>query len=414
MKTKLTKALIEEHIQSHTLTKGGKLVISDTEVRGLQAVIRSTGLVSFHLYYRTDSHAQRRPKIGEYPALSVSAARQKAQQWLAKVHMGQDPSAVREAQRRAPIVKNLIERYISDYSEVHHKPRTTADIKVMLETIVQPVLGSIKVTDVKRSDIEKLHSNMKSHSTRGNRVLSWLNAMFNKAVDWELRETNPCSRIKRYREDARERFLTDAELKAAGDALRTLELNRERIQGAIDAIRIIAMTGLRHGEVLNLRWANVDLQNSVLILHDSKTGRRNVNFGAQALALLTHIKENSKGELVVHGRHPDTVLDQGVVRRTWKKVCEIAKIKDARIHDLRHTYGTYASQAGANAFLIRDALGHKTLAMTDRYVSLAVDPLTQLKNKVENRVGAAMGLTSETPDFCGPEPDEKVIPLRRG
>lgn len=65
-------------------------------------------------------------------------------------------------------------------------------------------------------------------------------------------------------------------------------------------------------------------------------------------------------------------------------------LDDARFHDLRHTVGTYAGQAGANAFLVRDALGHKTLAMTGRYVSRDADPLRQLADRVSGRIAAAL------------------------
>jgi len=70
---------------------------------------------------------------------------------------------------------------------------------------------------------------------------------------------------------------------------------------------------------------------------------------------------------------------------------------DLRPHDLRHTAGTFAAQAGANAFLVRDLLGHKTLAMTGRYVERAADPLRALADRVADRVTAAMAVPAEKP-----------------
>jgi integrase len=60
------------------------------------------------------------------------------------------------------------------------------------------------------------------------------------------------------------------------------------------------------------------------------------------------------------------------------------------LHDLRHTVGTFAGQGGANAFLVRDMLGHKTLAMTGRYVERDVDPHRALADSVAGRIEAAM------------------------
>ena len=79
------------------------------------------------------------------------------------------------------------------------------------------------------------------------------------------------------------------------------------------------------------------------------------------------------------------------MEKGWQKVRKAAGIEDARLHDLRHTVGTYSGQAGANAFLVRDKLGHKTVAMAGRYVNRDEDPLRALSDVVENRIAAALG-----------------------
>ena len=68
----------------------------------------------------------------------------------------------------------------------------------------------------------------------------------------------------------------------------------------------------------------------------------------------------------------------------------VAGFDDVRFHDLRHTVATYAGQTGANAFLVRDALGHKTLAMAGRYVNRDADPLRRLADQVADRISAAL------------------------
>ena len=74
----------------------------------------------------------------------------------------------------------------------------------------------------------------------------------------------------------------------------------------------------------------------------------------------------------------------------WRRVRNHAELSDVRLHDLRHTVGTFAGQTGANAFLVRDKLGHKTLAMTGRYVSRDVAPLRSLSDQVERRIADAL------------------------
>jgi integrase len=90
-------------------------------------------------------------------------------------------------------------------------------------------------------------------------------------------------------------------------------------------------------------------------------------------------------------------MPQSTLERAWQRVRERANLADVRFHDLRHAFGTYAGQAGANAFLVRDALGHKTLAMTGRYVNRDADPLRQLADRVSSRIAAAIGDEKSAP-----------------
>jgi integrase len=78
------------------------------------------------------------------------------------------------------------------------------------------------------------------------------------------------------------------------------------------------------------------------------------------------------------------------VRKTWQRIRMRAGLEDVRVHDLRHTVGTYAGQAGLNAFMVRDLLGHKTLAMTGRYVSKHTDPLRAAADQVVGRIANAL------------------------
>ncbi|HEX7408131.1 MAG TPA: site-specific integrase [Candidatus Binatia bacterium] len=130
---------------------------------------------------------------------------------------------------------------------------------------------------------------------------------------------------------------------------------------------LLALTGCRRGEVLALRWEDVDLEGGVLRLPDAKAGARTVALGASAATLLAELPRN--GKHVVHSAFSsDRPLSCSALEDAWDRIRTSAKIPDARLHDLRHTVGTYGGQAGLNAFMVRDLLGHKTLAMTGRYV----------------------------------------------
>jgi integrase len=97
-------------------------------------------------------------------------------------------------------------------------------------------------------------------------------------------------------------------------------------------------------------------------------------------------------------------LSKAGIEAAWTKVRSAAQLDDVRLHDLRHTVGTYAAQSGANAFLVRDLLRHKNLAMTSRYVNRADDPVRTLSDQVGERISAALaGL-----------PAAEILPLKRG
>ena len=91
-----------------------------------------------------------------------------------------------------------------------------------------------------------------------------------------------------------------------------------------------------------------------------------------------------------YGTDPAEPLTKGQMQNAWRRLRAKADMPDGRLHDFRHTTGTYAAQAGLNAFMVRDLLGHKTMAMTGRYVEKATEPLRAAADAVSGRVAAAM------------------------
>jgi integrase len=207
--------------------------------------------------------------------------------------------------------------------------------------------------------------------------------------------TNPVRGLRRYAEKARTRFYSDAELQALGAVLDRVEREGSMRPGIIGAIRFLALSGLRLGEALALKWQDVDLDRAALFLPDAKAGARIHPVGAIAVALLAESRPEIAVGYVFHAGD-GRPLSRNTVESAWRRLRAAAGLHDARIHDLRHSVSTYAGQTGANAFLIRDKLGHKTLAMTGRYVNQDAAPLRVLSDRVEERIAAALaGKTAE-------------------
>jgi integrase len=158
--------------------------------------------------------------------------------------------------------------------------------------------------------------------------------------------------------------------------------------------------------VLNLRWDQIDFGAGTIALTETKSGRPQVVvMNAPARQVLKELEQVKASEWVLPSpTEAKRSLSKGTIETIWSRIRTAAGLEDVRMHDLRHTVGTYAGQSGANAFLVRDLLRHKNLAMTGRYVNRADDPVRTLSDRVGERIAA--GLAGQT--------GGEVVTLKRG
>jgi integrase len=301
-----------------------------------------------------------------------------------------------QRKRRKNTVAEVADRYLTEHVAAHNKASTAAEARRIVETRIKPKLGSIMITDLTRADVKAWHQTMSATPYEANRGLAYCSRMLNlSATEWQLRGDNPCAGIKRFPERKRERYLADDELARIGEALAAAEREGVELTGFILLVRLLAVTGMRLGEALALRWSDVDLAARAIRLRDAKAGARTVHLGAAALALLD-ASEGKSGH-VAHGVDPARPLPFSTAQHAWARLRERAGIPDGRLHDLRHSVGTFAALAGANAFAVRDLLGHPTLAMTGRYVERAADMVRATADAISSRVAAALDAGRTSP-----------------
>ena len=364
----------------------------DAGLTGFGLKITPKGKRVYVVQYRAAGRV-RRYTIGVHGApWTPDQARREATHLLGEVAAGRDPAGAKGAGRRAPTVAKLCDRYLAEHVDSHNKPSTAKEFRRLIERHVLPKLGSTKAKDVSRDEVMKLHHSMRATPRQANQTLSVLSKLFNLAEFWGVRpdHSNPCRMIRRFSENKRERFLSDAELGRLGAVLSESETNGTEHPSSITAFRLLALTGLRLGEVLGLKWENVDFEAGDLTFVDTKTGPRSSPIGAPALAVLAETPQVDGSPWVLNGIKDGEHISVSTVEAAWARIRTAAALGDCRIHDLRHTVGTFAGQTGANAFLVRDKLGHKTLAMTGRYVNRDEAPLRDLSEKVEGRIDAAL------------------------
>ena len=150
------------------------------------------------------------------------------------------------------------------------------------------------------------------------------------------------------------------------------------------------MSGLRISEVLGLTWDAVDVETGRTILAKTKTGRRVIPLAGAVLEIITRQPRFNGNPYVFAGGRGASVTYK-TVRRVFAAACEAAGLEDVRLHDLRRSVATNLAASGVGAFAIRDVLGHSTLTMSNRYVRMASDALTEATERAAALTATAMG-----------------------
>ena len=143
--------------------------------------------------------------------------------------------------------------------------------------------------------------------------------MFNLAERWGVRPdgTNPVRHVERYREEKKERFLSLEELGRLGEAIRAGEADGAN-EFAMAALRLLIFTGARLGEILNLRWEEVDLEKGVLVLPNSKTGRKRIYLNPPALEVLKALPNIAGNPFVIVGHRRGAQMVN--LQKPWGRV----------------------------------------------------------------------------------------------
>lgn len=388
---RLTKRIVESATPSD-----GDYILWDRKVSGFGVRIGRGGTRSYVLDYRLRG-ARKRIVIGQHGRpWTVEAARDEAIHILGTITKGADPATERKQYRIAPTVTDAASRYIKEHVKVHNKPSTAVSACRLVEVHIKPKLGKKKVADLTRRDIRDWHYAMRDTPRQANHALAVLSKILSLChKDWEWRKDNPAVGVKRYPEVIRERFLSDHELSRLGQELAASDVAGSEMPGVVGAIRLLALTGARRGEILALLWTDVDLSAGCFRLRDAKAGARPIPLGKAAISVLDDLPRH--GPYVVYGTDPEKPLSGNTLEHAWRRILTRAGLTGVRLHDLRHGVGTFAAQAGANSFAIRDLLGHKSVVITSRYVNRDVDPLRSLADAVSGRIATALGEKQLTP-----------------
>jgi integrase len=360
-------------------------VLRDLEFRGFGAR-RQKDRTSYFLQKKVEGRV-RFFTIGPHgQPWTADTARKAAHRILNGLVDGIDPTIERRRLRDKPSLKTVTEKFFEEHGP-KLKARTRAEYKRLVDLHILPDYGSRRIDQVARADVSKLHAAHKVTPRQANHILAVLSKIMSWSEDqgWREEGTNPCRRIAKYRENRRERFLTIDEVKRLGKVLQAAEENFTQNLYAIAAIRLLLLTGMRLSEVLTLKWEYVDLGRRLILLPDSKTGFKPVALNPPALELLKPLPRVKDNPFVIVGHKKNDHLKD--LQTPWRTLRGEAELGNCRIHDLRHSYASFAAASGASLPMIGALLVHKHVATTARYTHLANDPVQQLNDHIGSMIG---------------------------
>lgn len=406
---KLTKRLVDATV----CTGSEEERVWDSELSGFCLRVYPSGRKSYGVKYRVDGR-QRWFTIGAHGnPWSPEEARARARQILNGAAVGEDAALEKRERRAALTVAQLIERYLTEGPATKPSKRASswkAD-KSNLNNHVRPRLGSKPVGDVKRADCLKLYRDIAAGTIKSDtrtkrrgraiirggqgiakRTLGSMSAMLTWAVEMELAASNPAKGLKLPAQRSLERFLSREEAARLLATLDAMEGDRSVTSAHADIVRLLLLTGARKGEIVGLRWSEVDLERRRLVLPPErtkaggKTGIRRIPLSRSAADI---IRKRANGADYVFPSLRNPAAPTTEMQSSWEAIRKRAELPDVRLHDLRHTFASFAAADGESLFLIGKVLGHASTAMTERYAHLADDPLQALAERNALRIGGA-------------------------
>jgi len=391
----------------------------DTEISGFGLRVTPCGERVYVLKYRL-AGGQRWFTIGRHGSpWTPDSARKEATRLLGEVARGLDPAEKRSSDRAAMSFAALGDLYFAE-GVAHKKPSTLHVDRGRFELHLRPLLGGKRADAITRADIERLLNDVIKGRTAASapkkrrpgsiakggvgvaaQCVRLASAILQFAVGRGIRSDNPCRGVKVSPVRKMQRFLSEAELGRLADTL-----NREIEAGGnpfpVAAFRLLALTGARRSEIIQLRWRSVDFERQLLLLDDSKTREKVIHLSPPAIDILASLPRIEGNEFVIAGGKTGRPFVG--LNKVWDRIRLSAGLRDVRIHDLRHTYASVGASASLGLPIIGKLLGHTQAQTTARYAHLGADPLRKAADAIGVTIAAAMA--------GGKGAD--IVPIRKG
>ena len=346
----------------------------DQQLSGFGVRVSPKGQKSFLIQYRHQGRTQRM-RLGRLGLITADEARRKAKILLGEAEAGKNPALIVSTKRKAPTLKDVSERFITEHVETRLKAGTQANYKSILVTYILPTFGHKRITDITLADLSGLHTSLSHKPSQANRAVLVMSKILNLSEQWGLRPmgSNPCRHIQLFKDKKRNRFLDKTELKRLWSTLDQSYIDGTAGIYAINAYKLLILTGCRLSEIQTLKWSYI--RGNRVEFPDSKTGYKRLPLNAAAMAILEQTPRQAGNPYVICGEKAGAHIVN--LQKSWRRIRDKAGLDDLRIHDLRHTFASQAVMNGTPLALVSKLLGHKKITTTMRYAHLADSELLE-------------------------------------
>ncbi|MEW9808574.1 tyrosine-type recombinase/integrase [Mesorhizobium marinum] len=410
---KLTKSVVDD-----SKPRDKQFTVWCSDLKGFGLFVNPKGTKTYFVDYRAGT-TRRRMTIGRHGPLTTEEARKLAIKTLGSTVQGEDPQLERKTRRSSLTVSELCDSYFAAADKglvigrkgQPKKARTLSADNSMVEAHVKPLLGRKLVIDLRRADVVKFIRDVQSGKTakakepsgklRGRvrvsggpgsavRAVAALGTILSYAVGEGVIDINPTFGVKKPAAGKKDRRLTPDEYKAFGKVVET-GLTSPSWQGPA-MLKLAALTGCRIGEVENLQWSEVDLENSLLVLADSKTGKSVRPLGTPAKTLLARVHAHARegNPYVFPAARLDDMPYAGV-KRSYRGLFKAAGLDGVTPHVLRHSFASVGADLGFTDSTIGACLGHGGQGITSRYTHRLDSVLIAAADKIAGEVERQMG-----------------------
>jgi integrase len=408
----------------------------DDDIPGFGVRVLPSGRKGYVVQYKVGGRGgeTRRKALGLHGVLTAEEARAEARKWLGERALGRDPIAEQAANRAAETIEELCDRYL-DATEKGlvlgkggrpKKPSTLLTDRGRIKRHIVPLLGKKKVKELSSMDVSRFireitmgrtaadertgpygRAIVKGGAGTAARTAGLLSGIMAFAVQEGIRPDNPCHGVRKPAAGTRQKRLEPADYLALGEALDDFQV-QDGSPLAVAMVRVLALTGMRLGEVLSLRRSEIDRSGHALRLGDTKSGASVRPLSDAAIVVLDGVE--TRADCPFAFPSPRAAGCYLGLRNAFRRIVGLKpKLQGVTPHTLRHSFASTAADLGFTELTVGALIGHQTGTVTSRYVHQLDKVLIAAADRVAGQIEAWMRGNTDGEAVNLPERDISAV-----